>query len=959
MRTHVFETQGGGDAARKGREAMEPVLGASETWPANLRTSLDICFASRFPMALWWGDDLTMIYNDAYAQILGDKHPGAYGTAGREVWPEIWDVIGPMLGQAMAGEATWSEDQVLLIDRAGFVEEAYFTFSYSPVPGPDGSVDGVFTAVTETTDQVLRHRRLRTLGRLSERARNITTAEGGTAASIDVLAGCREDVPFAALYVIDDDRATLEAVSSLDREALDPTFALDGDAPWSLGKAVVRGSAVVDVPGWLPDVMLPSEGAVPQHAFVQPLRDPGSTLVTSVLVTGLNPRRPWDDDYRDFVGLVADQLARDLADARAEQQTRERVDALAELNQAKTEFFSNVSHEFRTPLTLLLQPLEDVLSDPGLTEVHRRELDVVRRNADRLTKLVNTLLDFSRIEAGRSRGSFRASDLAAVTEDLAGVFRAAVDSAGLDYDLDLDALPSPVYLDRDAWEKIVFNLLSNAIKYTFEGTITVRLRDGGDVAVLEVADTGVGVPPADLDRLFERFHRVRGSRARSHEGTGIGLSLARELARMHGGDIEVESAEGVGTTFRVTLPYGMAHLPADQIDRDPPLERTSIDPAIYLDEALGWSEPAMTIADAEGQPDVGETAGAHVLIVDDNADLRRYLQRVLGEHWHVTTAVDGHAGLERIRLERPDLVLTDVMMPGMDGFELVAAMRADPELAAIPVVILSARAGEANTVGGLEAGADDYLVKPFTNLELVARIRTNLEMARHRERTAAARVRDEMMAGLSHDMQTPLASILGFLGVVEQAELPEYSEIAGRVRRQGRRLRGLVQQFLDFSRLEDDRLPDVHPVPLDPAQAVANVADLCDAGERVTSQLAPALPNALGDADRVEQILLNLCSNALKFSGDQPVRLAAVPDGDEVVFTVSDDGPGIPADEHEQVFAKFFRGRGNDGIAGTGLGLYIGRGLAEAMGGSLDVDSDTGKGATFLLRLPRADTATA
>ncbi|MBS3941199.1 MAG: HAMP domain-containing histidine kinase [Actinobacteria bacterium] len=952
MQTDTIEQHGDGVAERR---AVAAAFGPPETWPATLRTSLDICFSSRFPMLLWWGDDLTMFYNEAYATILGDKHPRALGAPGREIWAEIWDVIGPMLEQAMAGSATWSEDQLLLVERAGFVEEAYFTFSYSPVPGRDGAIDGVFTAVTETTDRVLRERRLRVLGELSERARDITTAEGGTAASIGVLAGCREDIPFAALYVIDDDHATLDAVSSLDREQLDAELRLDEHAPWSLATAVSRGSALVDVPDWLAGVLDPIEGVVPRHAFVQPLRDPGSALVTSVLVTGLNPHRPWDGEYRDFVGLVADQLARSLADARAERQSRERAEALAELNRAKTEFFSNVSHEFRTPLTLLHQPLGDVLADPALTEEQRDALEVVRRNADRLTKLVNTLLDFSRIEAGRGGGGFRATDLAEVTDELASVFRSAIDSAGLDFDLDINALPQPVHLDRDGFEKIVFNLLSNAIKYTFEGTITVRLRDGGEGAVLEVADTGVGVPPDDLDRLFERFHRVRGSRARSHEGTGIGLSLARELARMHGGDIEVESAEGVGTTFRVTLPYGAGHLPPDQIDPDPTVGRTAIDAATYLEEALGWTEPAMTIADDEVQPDVGETADAHVLIVDDNADLRRYLHRVLGAHWRVSTAVDGTSGLERIRAERPDLVLTDVMMPGMDGFELVAALRDDPELAATPVVMLSARAGEASTVGGLDAGADDYLVKPFTNLELVARIRTNLEMARHREQTAAARVRDEMMAGLSHDMQTPLASILGFLGVVEQAELPEYSEIAGRVRRQGRRLRGLVRQFLDFSRLDGERLPDVHPVPLDPAAAVAEVADLCDAAARVEWRVDPGVPRALGDPDRVEQILLNLCSNALKFSGDRPIRMGASLDGDRVAFTVADEGPGVPADEQEQVFTKFFRGRGHEGVAGTGLGLYIGRGLAEAMGGSLEVESRPGEGATFVLRLPLAD----
>ncbi|MFA9428623.1 ATP-binding protein [Egicoccus sp. AB-alg2] len=928
-------------------------LGPAEHWPQNLRTALDVCLASKFPMLIWWGDELVMLYNDAYRVILGDKHPASMGAPGRRVWPEIWDVIGPMLDQAMSGEATWSEDQLLRIDRSGSVEESYFTFSYSPVPGADGRIDGIFTAVTETTERVLQDRRLRVLGRLSDRARELTSSEGAPAALLPVLGEDRGDVAFAALYLVDGEKACLDAQSSLDPELVGQSCPLDRDAPFELAKVVLDGPALVKVPGWLDDALEPLDGPSPRQAYVQPLRDPGAAEVTSVLVTGVNAQRPWDEEYENFLALVGDQVAKALADVRAAEQERARAQALAELNRAKTEFFSNVSHEFRTPLTLLLRPLEDVLSDPDLPAGYRDDLDVVRRNADRLTKLVNTLLDFSRIEAGRAGASFVATDLTDVTGDLASVFRSAVERAGLDYRVELQGLPQAVHVDRDSWEKIVFNLVSNAIKYTFDGHIAVRLRDGGDHAVLEVEDTGVGVPPDEVGRLFERFHRVRGARARSHEGTGIGLSLARELARLHGGDIEVQTTEGVGSTFRVAIPYGRAHLPADQVDAAPALERTPIDPTVFLDEALGWTEPGRADAPSVTAADVGDTGGAHVLVVDDNPDMRRYLVRVLGEHYEVSSAVDGTEALARIRQRTPDLVLTDVMMPNLDGFELVQALRDDPDHARLPVVMLSARAGEEATVGGLDAGADDYLVKPFTNLELVARIRTNLDMARYRERLAADRVRDEMMAGLSHDMQTPLASILGFLSVVESAELPEYSAVAGRVRRQGQRLRGLVQQFLDFSRLDGDRLPDVQPVPLRPADVVAAVADLCDTPLPDTD-VEDSLPLALGDPDRVEQILVNLCNNALKFAGEQPICLRAYADGDQVAFAVKDHGEGIPADELERVFDKFFRGRDNEGVSGTGLGLYIGRALAEGMGGSLQVTSPEGEGATFTLRIPQA-----
>ncbi len=477
------------------------------------------------------------------------------------------------------------------------------------------------------------------------------------------------------------------------------------------------------------------------------VRDLSISSHSGRLVVGLNPRRPFDEPYRAFLDLVADQLGIALTNARAYEQERKRAEALAELDRAKTTFFSNVSHEFRTPLTLLVGPLEDGLADAAtpLPPVHRERQEVAHRNAQRLLRLVNTLLDFSRIEAGRIDAQYEPTDLTSFTAELASVFRSAVEKAGLQFIVDCDPLPQPVYVDREMWEKILLNLLSNAFKFTFDGQIRVELRSRGDRVELRVADTGVGIPETDLPRMFERFHRVKHVRARTHEGTGIGLALVQELARLHGGGVTVESEEGRGTTFTVSVRMGTSHLPSERIAETRPLATTS--GAIpYVEEMLRWL-PATDFSTTEvagPTPEIfspsnsqSETA-PHVLIADDNADMREYLGRILGQRYRVDVVGNGREALARIHGRAPDLVLSDVMMPGLDGFDLLAGIRADERTRSIPVILLSARAGEEARIEGLDAGADEYLVKPFSARELLACVGSQLQLARVRRETERA-----------------------------------------------------------------------------------------------------------------------------------------------------------------------------------------------------------------------------
>lgn len=715
-------------------------LGPVSKWPQSLRTAVGICLSSRYPMVIWWGSDLALIYNDAWVPILGpDKHP-ALGWPGIQVWPENWHIIGQQLRSVLeTGQATFSDDQHLPVKRFGYLEEAYFTYSYSAIRDELGVVRGVFTAITETTQRVLNDRRLRTLRKLGVQTAR-AASEGGASvgavcdAALKALADNRADIPFAAIYTLDPGDPVAHLVSSMGMT--DPS--VFSEAVYGSTSAVVLRDIVSTGASTVLDAVPPSWGEAmetganlvgdqpPTTALILPVQAGGPDLPATVIVAGVTPYRSLDDDFRGYVDLAAAQINRAIGDAQTYQAQRARAEALAQLDRAKNEFFANVSHEFRTPLTLIVAPAEDSLNDTEepLAGAQRKRLTLIRRNAERLRHLVDDLLDFARIEAGRRQPELEHVDLAAATRELVTSFAPATARAGLALRSEIEPLPRPFPVDIDMWEKIVLNLLSNAVKYTQQGDVEVRLRHDDDHVTLSVRDTGVGIPADELPRVFERFHRIRRT-GRGHEGAGIGLALVAELVRLHDGAIHVQSQEGEGSTFTVTLPCPASYLEGAPARATRPRFGHS---ASYVDEALTWSESTETASAPESSADPDAT----VLVVEDNADMRRFITRVLSPHWRVLQAVDGAEGLEMALAERPELVLTDVMMPRLDGFGLLMRLRADQRTASVPVVFLSARAGEEAAVGGLAAGADDYLPKPFSTAELVARVRSNLEMARFR-----------------------------------------------------------------------------------------------------------------------------------------------------------------------------------------------------------------------------------
>ncbi|MFH9656702.1 SpoIIE family protein phosphatase [Streptomyces sp. NPDC017248] len=697
-------------------------------------------------MWMAWGPDLTFFCNAAYRRdTLGQKYPWALGRPANEVWAEIWDDIGPRVDAVLTtGEATWDEALLLFVERSGYPEESYHTFSYSPLRDDSGAVVGMLCVVSEETERIIGERRMATLRDLGSDPSVVRTEEEMLAFTGQQLRHNPRDLPFTLTYLFQPDgtarlaEATGLAAGHSAAPALLPAGTED---VWPAAALVGGESAVIDLDG-APYTGLPAGPwpEPPARALAVPLLQQGSAPY-GFLVTGLNRYRPLDAGYRGFVELVAGHIAAGVSSARSYQAQQRRAEELAELDRAKTTFFSNISHEFRTPLTLIMGPVEELRTqfDGGDPRV-RDELEAIHRNSLRLGKLVNSLLDFSRIEAGRMRARYEPVDLAAVTAELASVFRSAVDKAGLGFEVDCPALEEPVHIDRGMWEKVVLNLLSNALKFTFEGSIRVSVRAEDGRAVVTVADTGIGVPAEEMPRLFERFHRIETARSRSNEGSGIGLALVRELVGLHGGTITADSTLGRGTRFTVRLPFGTEHLPADALAPAASTAAPSATAEPYVLEALRWLPADTSGAGTPVAPVASDTAytsgpavPARVLIADDNADMREYLTRILrGAGYHVEAVTDGHEALWAVRADAPDLMVSDVMMPRLDGLSLVRELRADPRTAAVPVLLLSARAGQEASIEGLQAGADDYLVKPFAAAELLARVRANVELSRLR-----------------------------------------------------------------------------------------------------------------------------------------------------------------------------------------------------------------------------------
>lgn len=771
---------GGGEmgALMRSKDWRGSHLGPLEHWPRSLQVSAGICVGSRFDLIVWWGPELVMLYNDSYRRTLGRKHPAALGRPGKEVYPEIWDVIGPMLEHVLnTGEATWSADLLLLLDRNGYPEETYHTFSYTPIRDAEGKVVGVITPVAETTDEVISQRRLLTLRDLASRSVDAKNEAEAWEFAAKALGANPYDIPFAVLYKFDREIASADAVAfagiAPGNSILPDIVDLKGEARIAqlIREVGDKGEAVEFTELAKLAVRLPGGfwGVNPTDLILLPITQTGQESGMGVLVAGVNCHKKLDEDYRGFLNLVAGQIAKSVADARVVDEERRRAESLAALDRAKTAFFSNVSHELRTPLTLILGPLDELLArGTDTVTVSQSELELVHRNAVRLLKLVNTLLEFSRIEAGRVKASYEPVKLGEATAEIASVFRSAMERAGLQFEVKCEESRSTIYVDKQMWEKVILNLLSNALKFTHAGKVSLLLTENNGIAELRVQDTGVGIPAAEMPHLFERFHRIESTHGRTNEGTGIGLALVQELVKIHGGTVRAQSELGRGSEFVVTIPAGSAHLPQDHILVGPGVAARQTDLQPYVDEAMAWFPDDLAQPSRQAKSPSGPLSAARIstsspqpqiLLVEDNADMRQYLKRLLSEEGYaIGLAPDGATALECIKQTPPDIILSDVMLPRMDGIALVRQLREERALAEVPIVLLSARAGEDFPLEALEAGANDYLIKPFHARELLSRIKLHLELSRRRRDSArhvsAPRADVSLMGTWDVNMQT-------------------------------------------------------------------------------------------------------------------------------------------------------------------------------------------------------------
>ncbi|KPV74021.1 uncharacterized protein RHOBADRAFT_54592 [Rhodotorula graminis WP1] len=904
-------------------------LGDIRSWNGELRSHVMAILASPFHTALWMGADNVLIYNDAYARLLGpSKHPAVLGKSGAEGWSELWDVLGPLASQVFSGRTLSFSDHCNCIMRNGMLEETYHSWAYITIRDSQSRIMGYVNPSFETTARVIAERRLGTLRELTQLTQLARTLKDFCAKALRGLSGNALDVPFAILYTCEavatspgrrtkgegsttDSGATRrqgrsndstggrmssgarasrpsESTTQTGAEA-SPTIArMRLTMQGSIGVPTDHPSAVDEVTVLLDTAMMqdgPARSSVSsvssasgtnsttednssstvwpfiealqtrkpvfiselgdrtkgfphrgwpdevRRAVLMPIITEGSSLPKALLIVGLNPRRPFNAVMAQFFNLVSRTLSTGLLGIEVAEEQARKSRELSELNDARQAFFANISHELRTPLTLILGPLEDVLLSKSATldAEDRDRLEVVQRNAHRLLNMVNTLLDFSRLESGKMNTTYRPTLLGPRTADLAALFRSAIERGGIEYNVEIDddkwAKSSQFYLSDEVWEKVIFNLIGNAFKYTPPkpgARVTVKVSFTAKEGIVSVADTGVGINDADMSRIFDRFHRVD-SAARSFEGTGIGLSLVLELVKALGGTITVQSKVDEGSTFTVRLPRGHAHL-EDEVVNHEPYEMIQLPPRAaqslaIINDAASWrvdgegksppsSDPGPSnekrvvtgggagrpASDVEQLPSVFnlEKSKTVCLVVDDNAQLRSFIGKTLSKSFAVVEKSNGKEAFEYAKAHpEVSIVVTDLAMPVMSGRELLAALRQHPETSLVPVIFLSAQAGSEARVDALLLGADDYIVKPFQARELLARVNVHLQLGHMRkelerrvtERTAALIESEKKLKELAEQHQTlALVSPVGIFQCDTEGKMvfvnPRYFEIS-------------------------------------------------------------------------------------------------------------------------------------------------------------------------------------
>jgi len=630
------------------------------------------------------------------------------------------------------------------------------------------------------------------------------------------------------------------------------------------------------------------------------------------------------------------------------QDVREANLKLQEVDKLKSEFFANVSHELRTPLTLILAPLEALLAGGDLINnksAQREILETAHNNAVRLLQMVNGLLDFSKVSAKKMEAKREPANILDLTRSIFWDFKGIMKQKNIEVELALDAGHPVVEIDRYLYERIFFNLLSNAVKFTpKDGKISVAMTAIDDKLTLSVTDTGIGISKEDQKNLFEKFHQLEGSATRRFEGTGLGLAMCKEFAQLLGGTVVVKSEEGKGSTFTLTC--------------DAP--RTKERP-VFVDfterKRLIPAAPVM-VAKPKGNAAVD---APKVLVAEDNPELSNFVSGLLSAFCDVRTAVNGVEALSMVRSWRPDLLLSDVMMPEMDGIRLTKEIKADKEISFIPVVLLTAMTNRESLMAGWEAGADDYLFKPFHPKELEARVKSILSSLEWRRKGEAYRRQRDALEHFthiaSHDLREPLRKIINFVQLFEanQKNLDQESESYLRsISKAALRMYRLLDVLMEYSRLdrenshfETSNIDElVKSVELDLEEEIQS------SGARIT---IGAMPELTIMADQIALVFKNLINNSLKYrkdSGIPIIKVDAKRNDIEWVFSVSDNGIGFDPAQSEKIFIMFERLHGTEKYQGDGMGLAICRKIIERHGGKIWAESKPGEGSVFYFTLP-------
>ncbi|RIB22806.1 hypothetical protein C2G38_2243074 [Gigaspora rosea] len=772
-------------------------LGPMDLWEPTVKTAACLCLNSTFPICLFLGPpEWIFLYNDAFSEYLKQDHPYALGKPMRDVWPKtLCDIVLQQVEYVRTNKkGLFKKDEYYEAPRVGYIEEQYFDYAHSPIFKLDGTVWGILVIAQETTQNVLNTRRLKILNEFGKRVSEIESLESVCHIMTDILSNSK-DISYALIYFVE--HKLNVGLESLIARLISTTFDKDGkdgrhipdylsetpeiiylaedakksyDTYVELKRDAVTGS-FLKCESWPIRLVIQKEKHVKvllkdeSRAVLLPTKIPlcGGQSLSAVLICGVNQLCNLDEKYIDFLQLVMSQMTIFLVQGLSIEEEKKRSKILTDLNYQKVLFFQGISHELKTPLTLMLSPLDDVINACSHEIPIMSYLQTIRRNSHRLLRLINLLLQFSNIETNQLEVRYRETNIVEFTRELASDFKNMAKTLGLDYNIDIphhdeltQAIGDKVYLDHDMYETIVFNLCSNALKHTWNGCVTIRLYpDYKKMVVLEVSDTGIGIPETALPNIFQRFYRVESQGSRSHEGTGIGLALVKELITRHGGDITVTSIVNHGTTFKCWFPIGCEHLSTSQIhfnneeNQINTVRELYTNRQLYLEESSQWIKNSTSKAqnDIMGQKSTydqimntkimlpeDDSEKYLILIVDDNNNMRDYLVDLLKE-FDVHCACDGQDAIQVLmRLNKlPDLILSDVMMPNMNGHELLDVLRSDVRTQVIPVILLSAQA-EDSKIQGLNKGADDYIIKPFSSRDLITRIRINIKLSHFRRK---------------------------------------------------------------------------------------------------------------------------------------------------------------------------------------------------------------------------------